>query len=417
MSTPASRNPFKHLRTTDIRGIAQLVTQATQSVTQITEGVHQSVLSTLGIAGGKTQGQTRGITGVIYKSIQEVAQGVGKSTDFVLAGLQPLFESAEETRPGTPEREAILAALNGVIGDRLVASNNSFATPMTLRYRDEALNWQDLPPMPEVTGNVVLLIHGLCMNDFKRHAQHRGHEVEHGEALASALGATPVYLRYNSGLHTSENGRELSAQLEQLLTHWPTAIEQLTIVAHSMGGLIIRSAYHYARQEDLHWPEQLNNIVFLGTPHHGAPLEKAGNYLNIILGSTPYTRPFTTLGRLRSAGITDLRYGHVLDDDWQGHDRFHHKPDKRQLMPLPGEVACYTVAATLASRRSALADRLVGDGLVPLHSAMGHHDDEQRKLQFADDSQWIAYQMNHMELLNSPEVTRQIMRWLTPSLS
>jgi pimeloyl-ACP methyl ester carboxylesterase len=414
MTTPASGNPFKHLRSTDIRGIAQLVTQATAGVTQITEGVHQSVLSTMGIAGGKSQGQTRGITGLIYKSIQEVSQLVGKSADFVLAGLQPLFEAAEEARPDTPEREAILAALNGVMGDRLVAGNNSFATPMTLHYRDEALNWQDLSAMPEVTGNVVLLIHGLCMNDFKRHAQHQGHDVEQGEALSLALGGTPVYLRYNSGLHTSENGRELSTQLEQLFTHWPTDIEQLTVVAHSMGGLLIRSATHYARQEGLHWPDHLKNIVFLGTPHHGAPLEKAGNYLNIILGSTPYTRPFTTLGRLRSSGITDLRYGHVLDEDWHGHDRFHHKPDNRQFVPLPEDVACYTIAATLADKRSALANHLIGDGLVPLHSALGHHDDEQRKLQFSEDSQWIAYQMNHMELLSSPEVTRQMLQWLKP---
>jgi len=415
LTTPASRNPFKHLRTTDIRGIAQLATQATTGVTRIAEGVHQSVLDTLGISGGKSPGQTRGITGLIYKSIQEIAQLVGRSTDFVLAGLQPLFESAEESRPGTPEREAILAALNGVMGDRLVAGNNAFATPMTLRYQDEAMDWQKLPPMPEVSSKVVLLIHGLCLNDLKRHAQHLGHEVEQGAALASALGFTPVYLRYNSGLHTSENGRELSAQLEQLVTHWPTAIEQLTVVAHSMGGLVIRSAYHCARQDGLSWPDQLKNIVFLGTPHHGAPLEKAGNFLNIILGCTPYTRPFTTLGRLRSSGITDLRYGHLLDADWQGHDRFHHKPDSRQLVPLPEEVACYTVAATLAAKRNALADRLIGDGLVPLHSALGHHDDPQRTLEFSEQSQWIAYRMNHMELLNSPEVTRQIVQWLAPS--
>jgi len=175
------------------------------------------------------------------------------------------------------------------MGDRLVAGNNPFATPMTLRYRDEALNWQSMPSMPAASNKVLLLIHGLCLNDMQRHAQRRGLVVDHGDALALALGFTPVYLHYNSGLHTSQNGRELSARLEQLVTHWPAAIEELNVVAHSMGGLLIRSACHYAKQDGLSWPDHLKNIVFLGTPHHGAPLERAGNWVNTILGSMTYT--------------------------------------------------------------------------------------------------------------------------------
>jgi len=372
------------------------------------------VWNTIGVPGGDAPGQTRGITGLVYKSVHNVTLLVGKSVDTALAWLQPLFESAD-ARPGTPARDALLAALNGVMGDRLVASNNPFAIPMTLRYRCEALNWQALPPMPEATGKVLVLIHGLCLNDLQRYAQHKGHGVDHGEALASALGYTPVYLRYNSGLHTSQNGRELSAQLEQLATHWPTPVEELTVVAHSMGGLLIRSAFHDAKREALRWPGHLENIVFLGTPHHGAPLERAGNWVDVILGSTPYTAPLAELGQLRSAGITDLRYGHVLDEDWHGRDRFHRGPDNRHAVPLPEGVACYTVAATTAAKRSALANRLIGDGLVPLHSALGQHDDARRDLAFSKESQWTAYRTKHTELLNSPEVSRQMVQWLTPA--
>ena len=238
--------------------------------------------------------------------------------------------------------------------------------------------------------------------------------VDHGEALASALGYTPLHLRYNTGLHTSQNGRTLSALLEELLAHWPVPIEDLTVVVHSMGGLVIRSAVHCARQDALRWPSHLKNIVFLGTPHHGAPLERAGNRVDVILGSTPWTAPFARLGHLRSAGITDLRYGHVVDEDWQGHNRFHRKPDTRQVVPLPEGVACYAVAATLATRRSHVADRLLGDGLVPLASALGHHDDPRRTLAFPKASQWIAYRTTHIGLLSSPEVSRQIVQWLTP---
>lgn len=412
MTTPSSRNPIGNLRLSDIRGIAQLATQATAGVTRIAEGVHRSVWNTAGLLGdSNAPGRTRGITGLVYRSVHDVALLVGKGVDTMLGWLQPMFESAD-AEPGTPAREALLAALNGVMGDRLVASSNPFATPMTLRYRCEALNFRALPPMPEATGKVLVLIHGLCMNDLQRYAQHEGHGVDHGEALESALGYTPVYLRYNSGLHTSRNGRELCGLLEQLVTHWPTPIEELTVVAHSMGGLLIRSACHYAEREALRWPGHLENIVFLGTPHHGAPLERAGSWVDVILGSTPYTAPFAKLGQLRSTGITDLRYGHVLDEDWRGHDRFHRGPDNRQVVPLPEGVACHTVAATRAAKRSALANHLVGDGLVPLYSALGQHDDARRSLGFARNSQWIAYRTKHTELLSSPAVTRQIVQWL-----
>ena len=411
---PGARNPLKHLRASDLRGVAQLATQATGGVARIAEGVHQSVLSTMGVAGGAAPGRTGGITGLVYQCVHGVSQLLGTGLDKLLARLQPWFEAADRARPDTPEREAVLAALNGVLGDRLVATGNPLATPMTLRYRGEVLDLRGVPAIPGATGKALLLIHGLCMNDLQWRTSHDGQEVDHGAVLASTLGYTPVYLRYNSGLHVSQNGHELAARLEPLLAHWPVPIEELAVVGHSMGGLLIRSAVHYARLAGLRWPDRLKSIVFLGTPHHGAPLERAGNRIDVILGSTPYSAPFARLGQLRSAGITDLRYGYVLDLDWHGRDRFQRKPDNRQLVPLPAGVACYTVAATTAARRSALADRLTGDGLVPLRSALGQHDDGRRDLEFAKTSQSIVYRTGHLELLDSPEVTRQLVQWLTP---
>ena len=104
----------------------------------------------------------------------------------------------------------------------------------------------------------------------------------------------------------------------------------------------------------------------------------------------------------------------MLDEDWHGKDRFDRLPDSRQFAPLPGGVSCYNVAATVATRRSALADRLVGDGLVPLHSALGQHSDMQQNLLFEKSEQWIAYRTNHLQLLHSDEVTRRMLQWLTP---
>ena len=118
--------------------------------------------------------------------------------------------------------------------------------------------------------------------------------------------------------------------------------------------------------------------------------------------------PFVRLTRLRSAGITDLRYGYVLDVDWQGQDLFRPRSGSRETVPLPEGVACFAVAATTAARRSALVGRLVGDGLVPLNSALGQHSDARRSLAFAEASKWIAYRTSHMALLHSPAVTQQL---------
>ena len=125
--------------------------------------------------------------------------------------------------------------------------------------------------------------------------------------------------------------------------------------------------------------------MFLGTPHHGAPLERAGNWIDMLLGTTRSTAPFARLVRLRSAGITDLRHGNLLDRDWHGHDRFQRQTDSRQPVPLPEGIACNAVAATTAAgpgRRAVLP----GDGLVPLRSALGQHDDPRRRLMFIGGS-------------------------------
>ncbi len=427
MTPPEPQKPvrkptaLKHLRASDVAAVAKLATQATLGVARMAEGVHQAVWGTLGASGGKLPGQTGGLTGLIYKTVRGMTQVVGTGVDAALSKLQPLFDAADHAAPETPEREAVVAALNGVLGDHLAASQNPLATQMSLRYQGRALDAQAMPPASAVTGKVLLLIHGLCMNDLQWSvaAGDNPQRFDHGQLLADALGYTPIYLRYNTGLHTSQNGRELSRQLEQWVRAWPHAITDLSVLVHSMGGLVIRSALAVAQEEaqkeSLKWPTLLKNIIFLGTPHHGAPLERAGNWVDVILGSTPYSRPFSKLVQLRSAGITDLRYGHVVDADWQGHDRFRKKPDSRTPVALPEHVACFTVAATLAGQRSPVAERLIGDGLVPLASALGQHAQAHRNLQFDKASQRIVYRTGHMALLSSPEVADQVLTWLTDS--
>ena len=131
-----------------------------------------------------------------------------------------------------------------------------------------------------------------------------------------------------------------------------------------------------------------------------------------ILGKTPYASAFGRLGKVRSAGVTDLRYGNLRDEDWEGRDRFVRAPDLRRPAPLPDGVACCAIAATTAESAGDLRDRLLGDGLVPVTSALGRHEDPARTLNFSPDRQWVATRTGHLDLLSRRDVYEQMAGWL-----
>ena len=163
----------------------------------------------------------------------------------------------------------------------------------------------------------------------------------------SSWATPPVYLHYNTGLHTSVSGQQFAGLLDDLLKAWPQPVEDLTLLVHSMGGLVSRSACHVAEQAGMAWRSKLKNIVFLGTPHHSAPLERVGNWIDTTLGSNRVTKPFAAIGQIRSSGITDLRYCHMLESSWLGKDRFERSPDSREPLSLLADVNSFTVAATI----------------------------------------------------------------------
>ncbi len=408
----------KHIRASDLRAVTRLATQATLASTRISEGVHQSVWRTMGVPGGRQRDQTRGLTGLVYRCITGVTQAVGVGLDAALSRLEPLLDAMQSAPAESPQRLAVLAALNGVMGDRLLADGNPLAMPMSLHSGDGQTLNSDAPATGKANGKLLLLVHGLCMNDRQWQTWRKAGDgtlepgLDHGQALAKSQGFTPLYLRYNTGRHVSDNGRDLSALLQRLLAAWPVPVRELVVVAHSMGGLVTRSAVHQAQLQGQDWTDRLTRIVFLGTPHHGAPLERAGNWVDQLLGRTPWSAPFARLARLRSCGITDLRHGRVVDDEATGHDRFQHEADTRRPVPLPAGVACLAVAATLAGRRSLVAERLLGDGLVPLRSALGQHGDPARALDFGPNDQAVFYRTGHIQLLSAPAVGHTVDDWL-----
>ena len=394
-----------------LRGAARLATDATTGLADLVEALHERIARVPGFSRAPLDGRTSGITGLVYKTIRGVTRLAGGSIDALLGLLAPTLAAAHDQAVPGREREAIVAALNGVLGDYLAATANPLATPMALRQRGRALNLEATAlkqAVPDAGPRLLVLLHGLCMNDLQW--QRDGHD--HGAALARECGYTAVYLHYNSGLHVSINGHALAQQLELLLAAWPVPLERVVLLGHSMGGLLARSAMHYGAQAGQRWPSRIDDLVCLGTPHHGAPLERAGNWVDLLLGATPYSAPFARLGKLRSAGITDLRHGNLTDEDWVGRDRFARHADRRQPVPLPQGTRCYALAASIGEKTGDLKDRLLGDGLVPLDSALGRHKDPTRTLDFPEHRQSVGYGMNHLGLLNRPEVFAQLKTWL-----
>jgi hypothetical protein len=395
------------LQSSDLRGAVRLATDATAGLADLVEAMHERIARIPGLGTPKLDGRTGGISGLVYQTIRGVTRVVGGSIDALLGLLAPALAQDDSS----PEREAIVAALNGVLGDYLAASANPLATAMTIRHEGRALTLERTAlaeRLPKASGQLLVLLHGLCMGD--RQWTREGHD--HGAALARDLGFTPVYLHYNSGLHVSINGHALAGLLDRLVDQWPQPLQRLVLLGHSMGGLLARSALHYGAQAGQRWPSRIDDLLCLGTPHHGAPLERAGHWVDIVLGATPYAAPFARLGKVRSAGITDLRHGNLLDEDWVGRDRFARGADRRQPLPLPESVRCFALAASLGAQGGDLKERLLGDGLVPLDSALGRHRDAARTLAFAAERQWIGYGMNHLDLLSRAEVYAQLRQWL-----
>lgn len=392
---------------TDLQGITRLITDATVGITDLVEAMHKRIVHPPFLPSTPIQHLITNIASISYKSIRWGTKLIGNSADRALGTFVSLSPKIKTTN----ESEAMRAALNGVIGDYLQKTENPLQISMQFRHQAKviALNSRSLhKTYPTINGKILLMVHGSCMNDM----QWTRKDHNHGTAIANELHKTPIYLHYNSGLHISTNGQHLNELLEKLILSWPVPIEELSIISHSMGGLVARSAMYYGQQQEKLWTKYLKKMVFLGTPHHGSPLEQAGNYVDVVLEAVPYAKPFARLGKIRSAGVTDLRYGNLLDEDWQNKDRFDMQKDQRQKVVLPKQVACYSIAAAIGKASTAGVSQLLGDNMVSVKSALGQHKNPTKDLNFKKENTWISYESNHLDLLSNPDIYHRIKQWL-----
>ncbi|MFO0608923.1 MAG: alpha/beta fold hydrolase [Polyangiales bacterium] len=329
------------------------------------------------------------VTGGVVATVKAVNRAVEVATDAGLdlaadrtppGGDAPVPLRSDVTRSARWLGDAALGAVNAAVGDYLDARGNGLALGMTLRAGDRYLAG-DLAgladALPDAKPRAVVFVHGLGTTEwswFVGAEAHWGDAAESlGTRLARELDVTALYLRYNTGRHVSENGRDLAALLEALADRYPAPLVEIVLVGHSMGGLVLRSACHYGRAANHRWTGLVRRAFCLGSPHRGAPLEKLGHVAAAVLQG--FDAPGAWIpGRVldgRSAGIKDLRYGYTVDEEWQGRDPGALFEDGSLEVPLLEGVDWHFVAATVTRDAAHPVGRLVGDLLVRVESASG----------------------------------------------
>jgi len=337
------------------------------------------------------------------------------------AELDPVVQVQADQRVAD-QQQAFLQRRADVVGEflgrrsgsALAAVDDEFALEMAVRVddRDVATSAEQLAAaFPAATGRLAIFIHGLAEieTDWERPGDPIGST--YGSRLASEGGYTPLFIRYNSGLHISTNGARLSSLASEVVAGWPVEVEAIALVGHSMGGLVARSACHQASVAKAPWVRLVTHIVSLGTPHHGAPLEKVANVAAWALARVPETRALARLANFRSAGIKDLRHGSLTEEDWLGRDPDRLLEDDRTDIPFLEGAGHYFIGATLTADVNHPVGRLLGDLLVRTPSAAGRGP-KRRHLPFEAGNGRTLGGLDHFDLLNHPVVAQHLVRWL-----
>jgi len=377
---------------------------------QMHSGIAERVWRAVGPGGVPVRMVHDRVAGSAYAAARVLTGSIVRAGARAVSAAQPA-EAASIQRSAAGR--AVLGALNGLWGDTLLRRENGLTLEMTLRAAGGDVQPTRLAlarAYPQPTGRLAVFVHGLCETDDAWMLGGQRH-VPYGFRLKAELGYSPLYVRYNTGLHISENGRKLAGLLEQVVEGWPVDVHEVALIGHSMGGLVSRSACHYGAGE--RWTSKVRHVFTLGSPHLGAPLEQGANAVSYLLSRVPETRALLAdpLNR-RSAGIKDLRYGYLVDECWVDQDCDAFLRNTAREIPFLRNAHHYFVCATVAREPDGLPAKVVGDLFVLRPSAWAQRRGE--RLRFPVEHYQHVGAANHLELLNHPAIYEQIRRWMVP---
>ncbi len=402
--------PSEPARTTDVAALA--LDHVDRLIVGTVRDLHQAM-------SGRAFRATRAVGGRVPESLHDAAvtsiYGAISGLLRVSSGTVRTLSARGIGRPveSSPRGRRIVAIVNGLIGDELRMLDDPQSIVMAVRKDGAdvpATGWQVTEAFRDGSSHLVVFLHGLCEDDESWKIGERVHGSTYAARLTADTDGTPVMIRYNTGLHVSENGKHLDVLLQQLIEAWPVRVTRITLVGHSMGGLVARAATNHATASGQTWQHLVRDVVCLGTPHTGAALEKVAHVGSKVLRFLPETRPFSKILESRSAGIVDLRHGYISTDEWEGQDlTAQWGLDRIAAAPLP-RAEYHFVASTLgASQRHPLSS-VLGDLLVHFSSATGVGRTgpvvEGARFEYIPSA-------NHFALLNHPRIADWLVEWLT----
>ena len=370
----------------------RLTGQGLGTIVDVVAGMHdaigQRVESSLPPGASHIVGLQRAHAARVYRRVGAAHRRIPTA----LGQVAPRGATVHDSKAG----RAVLPLLNGLWGDHLAHADEPLTIRMSLREAG-----RDVTEFPGGGEHLVVFVHGLFEDE-------RAWECEagsFGERLERDLGVTALHVRYNSGLRISDNGASLSALIERTVSDWPVDVATISLVGHSMGGLVARSAADQGGD----WTELLSTVVTLGTPHLGSPVEKSVHLGDWAMRKAPETRPLGEFLTRRSVGIKDLRFGAIAQDDWDGHDPDEFLRDRCTEVPLLDHVTYYWVAATISPDSDGTAARMFGDGLVREGSASGQG--RVRRIPF--DAGVTLGGVNHLAVMRDDAVYEHVREWLS----
>ena len=346
----------------------------------------------------------------------DLALDVASETRSFVGRARALLAPAMAEAPGSgeatqhPRDDQAIAVVNGLWGDRLDQRASGLAVQMSLRHRGAVLPLEAealAEASPSPSARVAVFVHGWSCTErvwVPPAGEGEAPGPTYGDRLAEDLGYTPLYVRYNTGRHVSENGRSLSGLLEEVHRIYPGGIRELALVGHSMGGLVVRSAASHGDEAGAAWVRALRHVVCLGSPHLGSTLEQGAHLVTSALGAIPtsVTQAWTDMMKTRSSGIKDLRFGYTRDAEWSGRDPDAFFEDAREAAHLVEGVGYHFAAATLTRAPNSPWGRLVGDVFVRAPSASGRSHQRARRLPFRSGR--ILGGLDHFALARHPDV-------------
>ena len=404
------------MRKADIEALGQAAGEGLAAgggvIKELHEGIAGRTFGRLGVWGKPARVVHDGVSGAVYGGVRRGLRAAAEGSAKLAAARA---RDDEPALHATPHGSFIAGAINGLYGHHLHETGNGLAVELGLRRRgaDVAPTRDGLAgAYPDATSRLVVFVHGLFGDDqcwWLFPLRGREGRRTYGERLQDEHSFTPLYVRYNTGRRISDNGRSLARLLDDVVANWPTGVEEVVLVGHSMGGLVSRSACHYGEADGHRWTAAVRHVFCLGTPHLGADLEKGANVLGWALGRLPETRALANALNARSVGIKDLRFGSCVEEDWcDCEDPDEYLNDRCQEVPFLPDASYYFIGATLEGR----AGRVLGDLLVRMPSASGRGSGRGRRIPFEVDNGHELSGLNHFDLLNHPAVYDQLRLWL-----